>query len=292
MAKALTNVGASVRARLLTIAKARNQPFDLVLTRYVLERVLYRLTQTWLPSCKRRSRSPKLTARTLAIAILLGAAWNPVHAQTGFVGAISYLMNHHTGMMDTIVIATKGSRSRTTGREGPVIVDTDTHAVFILFRASRTYLQAPFDADTSPHRLMGAVRMSAQDSEWTQSFQVTKTGRVDTVAGVPCDVYRVTWRAPLNGPQAGEDCMAHGIGWVPRPHAQSVFDALLVSQAPMETPAFADLVRNGMGIVKATKTTSRGTFVELIVFAIDRSVPDDSLFSLPAGYQPAATPPR
>jgi predicted nucleotidyltransferase component of viral defense system len=46
MAKALTNVGASVRARLLTIAKARNQTFDLVLTRYVLERVLYRLTQT------------------------------------------------------------------------------------------------------------------------------------------------------------------------------------------------------------------------------------------------------
>lgn len=46
MARAATNVGASVRARLLTVAKTSNQTFDLVLTRYVLERVLYRLTQT------------------------------------------------------------------------------------------------------------------------------------------------------------------------------------------------------------------------------------------------------
>jgi predicted nucleotidyltransferase component of viral defense system len=46
MAKPLRNVGASVRARLLMISRTRNQTFDLVLTRYVLERILYRLTQT------------------------------------------------------------------------------------------------------------------------------------------------------------------------------------------------------------------------------------------------------
>jgi predicted nucleotidyltransferase component of viral defense system len=40
------NVGASVRARLLNLAKERNQPFDLLLTRYVLERLLYRLSQS------------------------------------------------------------------------------------------------------------------------------------------------------------------------------------------------------------------------------------------------------
>jgi predicted nucleotidyltransferase component of viral defense system len=40
------NVGASVRARLLDLAKERNQPFDLLLTRYVLERFLYRLSQS------------------------------------------------------------------------------------------------------------------------------------------------------------------------------------------------------------------------------------------------------
>ncbi|HXW24424.1 MAG TPA: nucleotidyl transferase AbiEii/AbiGii toxin family protein [Xanthobacteraceae bacterium] len=38
------NLGASVRARLLNLAKERGQPFDLLLTRYVLERLLYRLS--------------------------------------------------------------------------------------------------------------------------------------------------------------------------------------------------------------------------------------------------------
>jgi predicted nucleotidyltransferase component of viral defense system len=43
MPKDLQNLGASVRARLQKVARERNQPFDLLLTRYVLERFLYRL---------------------------------------------------------------------------------------------------------------------------------------------------------------------------------------------------------------------------------------------------------
>jgi predicted nucleotidyltransferase component of viral defense system len=39
-------MGASVRSRLLNLAKERRQPFDLLLTYYVLERLLYRLSQT------------------------------------------------------------------------------------------------------------------------------------------------------------------------------------------------------------------------------------------------------
>ena len=44
MRKPVKNIGASVRARLLNLAKERNQPFDLLLTRYTLERFLYRLS--------------------------------------------------------------------------------------------------------------------------------------------------------------------------------------------------------------------------------------------------------
>ena len=39
-------MGASVRGRLLNLAKERGQPFDLLLTRYALERLLYRLSTT------------------------------------------------------------------------------------------------------------------------------------------------------------------------------------------------------------------------------------------------------
>jgi hypothetical protein len=44
MHKPLKNIGASVRARLLNLAKQHNQLFDLLLTRYTLERLLYRLS--------------------------------------------------------------------------------------------------------------------------------------------------------------------------------------------------------------------------------------------------------
>ncbi len=46
MPEAVKNVGASVRARLLRISKERGQNFDLVLTHYAIERLLYRLAQS------------------------------------------------------------------------------------------------------------------------------------------------------------------------------------------------------------------------------------------------------
>lgn len=46
MRKPVKNVGASVRARLLNLSKERNQPFELLLTRYTLERLLYRLSKS------------------------------------------------------------------------------------------------------------------------------------------------------------------------------------------------------------------------------------------------------
>lgn len=46
MAKELKNIGASVRAKLLALSKSNGQTFDLVLTRFALERLLYRLSQS------------------------------------------------------------------------------------------------------------------------------------------------------------------------------------------------------------------------------------------------------
>jgi len=42
----IKNMGASVRSRLLNLSKQCRQPFQMVLTHYVLERLLYRLSQT------------------------------------------------------------------------------------------------------------------------------------------------------------------------------------------------------------------------------------------------------
>ncbi|MGH7780031.1 MAG: nucleotidyl transferase AbiEii/AbiGii toxin family protein [Candidatus Binataceae bacterium] len=40
------DIGASIRSRLLKLARERRQPFDLVITRYALERLLYRLSES------------------------------------------------------------------------------------------------------------------------------------------------------------------------------------------------------------------------------------------------------
>lgn len=46
MPREVRNIGASVRARLLRIGKEKGRNFDLVLTRYAIERLLYRLAQS------------------------------------------------------------------------------------------------------------------------------------------------------------------------------------------------------------------------------------------------------
>lgn len=46
MTDSIRNMGASIRARLLNLSQERNQPFQMLLTRYALERRLYRLGTT------------------------------------------------------------------------------------------------------------------------------------------------------------------------------------------------------------------------------------------------------
>ena len=46
MPRVVKNIGASVRARLLAVSKQKGQNFDLVLTHYAIERLLYRLAQS------------------------------------------------------------------------------------------------------------------------------------------------------------------------------------------------------------------------------------------------------
>ena len=59
MRKPVRDIGSSVRARLLSLAKKRNQPFDLLLTHFADECFLYRLTTlmtAWLDGPHRPGR--------------------------------------------------------------------------------------------------------------------------------------------------------------------------------------------------------------------------------------------
>jgi predicted nucleotidyltransferase component of viral defense system len=78
MVKSSANIAASLRARLLNLARQADQPFDVLLTRFVHERLLYRLSlsphadrfvlkgamllATWLPKAARATRDLDLLA--------------------------------------------------------------------------------------------------------------------------------------------------------------------------------------------------------------------------------------
>ena len=46
LSKQVTNISASIRQRLLNLARTRNEDFGLLLTKYALERILYRISQS------------------------------------------------------------------------------------------------------------------------------------------------------------------------------------------------------------------------------------------------------
>jgi predicted nucleotidyltransferase component of viral defense system len=81
VAKQKRDIGTSIRSRLLKLARERGQTFDLLLTRFVLERLLYRLSMsahrdkfvlkgamlvtTWFADSHRPTRDVDLRARSV-----------------------------------------------------------------------------------------------------------------------------------------------------------------------------------------------------------------------------------
>lgn len=79
MAKPVRNIGASVRARLLALSREKGQPLDLLLTRYALERLLYRL-----------SVSPHRDRFVLKGAMLITTWFDDPHRATRDVDLLGY----------------------------------------------------------------------------------------------------------------------------------------------------------------------------------------------------------
>jgi predicted nucleotidyltransferase component of viral defense system len=79
MAKPVRDIGASVRARLLALSREKGQALDLLLTRYALERLLYRL-----------SVSPYRDRFVLKGAILITTWFDDPHRATRDVDLLGY----------------------------------------------------------------------------------------------------------------------------------------------------------------------------------------------------------
>jgi predicted nucleotidyltransferase component of viral defense system len=84
------NIGASVRQRLLNLARARGQPLELLLTRYALERLLHRL-----------SLSPHRERFVLKGAMLLATWFDEPHRATRDVDLLGFGDAAEDALLDT-----------------------------------------------------------------------------------------------------------------------------------------------------------------------------------------------
>ena len=81
MAKTPRNIGASVRARLLNLARERGQALDLLLTRYTLERLLIRFPEVAVVAVK--ENAPHKVTQYLT---QLAGEWNSFYGQGKILG--------------------------------------------------------------------------------------------------------------------------------------------------------------------------------------------------------------
>lgn len=148
MARQPRDIGATVRARLLNLAREKGQAFDLLLTRYAAERLLYRLSTTL-----HRDRF------VLKGAMLMTAWFDAPHRPTRDVDFLGYGDSTPESMLAVFreICAIEGGDG--------VIFDVDTLQVELIPEEVPDALTAAFAADATKQRQWAAfVRDLAADA--------------------------------------------------------------------------------------------------------------------------------
>jgi hypothetical protein len=126
--------------------------------------------------------------------LLLGGVMSPrgAVAQTGFNGVITFLSERDAGKQDTFVQYTKGRKIRIDGfggQQGAMIVDNDAKVVMIVEPAKKQYVTMTEDDAKQMQAMMGPMMEQSKHKD-AGKLNFAKTGKTETVAGVPCEVWR------------------------------------------------------------------------------------------------------
>jgi uncharacterized coiled-coil protein SlyX len=235
-----------------------------------------------------------LAACTAALAAI-GAT--PVAAQTGFEGVITFRqLKKSDGTHTTMLQTTKGHKVRWEGMGGDssvMIFDGDTHSMMIVQPQKKTYMtvtQADMDQMAAMMKPMADrmkdAKKGASDENKDKDFDIdiTKTGRTETVAGTPCEVWHGT--TTENGKKKeGEACVAPGVGlalydiMVNNPMtrgAKGRFDTMMAK--------YKQVLSGGKGLLKMTSIEDGKSTVDMEATKIERKSITDDAFKPPAGY--------
>ena len=202
----------------------------------------------------------------LAAGCLLATAAPRLSAQ-GFDGVIQFVSyENHQDRADTLTQMTKGDKLRMEGmgRGGAMIMDGSSR--IIILPDQKQYMKLPMNMGDN-----AAARESMKHRGTAE-----KTGKTETIAGIPCEDWHYKGTDEKDQPAEGDVCVARGaglmVGRLAGGMAQHMFD--------QGGPAFNEMMKNGGGILKATKN---GKTSFIAVKAQATSLPD-AMFAPPAGY--------
>ena len=226
-----------------------------------------------------------------AVAILLVAAPVPVRgvlAQTGFNGVITFVNDGAAGKQDTFVQYTKGGKVIIDGfgsHQGAMIVDNEAKVVMMVDPEKQQYMSMTEDDAKQMQAMMAPMMDRMKQQHATGKLTFTKTGKTETVAGVPCEVYRGEYAEQNGRKDQGEACVATGVGFA--------LDALTFNNPMMQrggagyqqVQQFRELVAGNKGILRAKSFRDGKPKTDLEAVKIERKALGDDVFAPPAGYK-------
>lgn len=209
----------------------------------------------------------------LAIACLLTATATRLSAQ-GFNGVIQFLSYEgHPDAPDTMTQITKGSKIRFEGmgdQGGAMIMDGDKRIILLPDQKKWIAMPANFGG-----------KETAEESIKHRGTAV-KTGKIETIAGIPCEDWHYKGTKDDGTPEEGDACIAKGAGVM----INRLSGGMVGKMFSAGGQGLAEAMKNGGGIMKIT---DKGRVVLVAVKAQATSVPD-AMFLPPAGYTEMTMP--
>jgi uncharacterized protein DUF4412 len=209
----------------------------------------------------------------LAAACILAASTTRLSAQ-GFNGVIQFVSyEEHQDSPDTMTQITKGSKIRFEGmgkQGGAMIMDGDKRIILIPEQKKWVTMPADFGGK------------EARDESIKHRGTAVKTGKIENIAGIPCEDWHYKGTKDDGTPEEGDACIAKGAGMMVNRLSGGMVGAMFSAGGQ----GLADAMKNGGGIMKIT---DKGKVAFIAVKAQATSVPD-AMFLPPADYTEMTMP--
>lgn len=230
-----------------------------------------------------------VTTGMLALALAPVAA----QAQTSFTGTIEYRTSTARGATGMLVENNRDSEvsfeirtpeGRPVQSVGGVIYDARTGVAYVLFPGNHAYVRLTRDdMRYLAHDIEARVAARNPEATRANTLSITPTGTSRTVAGVACQMYRVSG-TERGRAIADEACIAKNVGLSPYDLPEQ---GLLTG--PMGQTGWLAIVREalrgGRGVLELRRNGAGQASVALEATHIDHRPPADSLFAPPSTYR-------